>query len=204
MAGTSSPSASPSSKSRGGGIRKFVRRVASFASGRSNGRESKTTGEAKTPTETAQDQDSTPLRSSPPRSLNSKPEAVTDTLPPPPGIEKSLSSSSSATATSQTQQPIQLNPGRDARDNDATSYRSEEFSEESSFSGLSALPSDYGPSVTSSPEQLLGQLSRSSLYVPTSVSRTLWLTTRLRRLPQRAASLVHRSSGDRKCCSCPG
>lgn len=203
MAGSSSPSASPNSKSRRGGIRKFVRRVASFASGRSNGRESKTAAEAKTSSEAAHEQD-TPPRSSPPRSLKSQSEAVADALPPPPVIAKSLSSSSSATATSETKQPSQPNPGRDARDTDATSFRSAEFSEESSFSGISALPSDYGQSVTSSPEQVLGQLSRSSLYVLTSVRRALCLTTGFRRLPQRAASLVHRGSRCRKCCSCPG
>ena len=189
MAGSSSPSASPSSKARRGGIRKFVRRVASFASGRSNGRDAKAVSQAKTSSEVAHDQEATPPRSSPPRSLNSQPEVVTATLVPPPAIVKSLSSSSSATATSQTQQPTQLSAGRDARDNDATSFRSEEFSEESSFSGLSALPSDYGHSVTSSPEQALGQLSRSSLYVLTSVPCTLCLTPCLRHLPQRTTSI---------------
>ncbi|KAJ3539525.1 hypothetical protein NM688_g6349 [Phlebia brevispora] len=163
------PPSPPGTKQRGIKIRRFVKRVTSFASIRPNGRDGKGPFDPKHPSE------SVPEHPSPPFHPHSGPHDTDDahdhdipdhipgdSLPLPPSLNQTSSASSSATATSRTHQPTFLSP---RRDDDNNSVRSGELSDsqESSFSGLSALPSEHAQSTAASPMQAGMPLLNTSL-----------------------------------------
>ena len=139
----------PSSKQRGIKIRKFVKRVASFASRSSTTKNNSSEQHSRS--------------ASQPNSTPEQPAATDASRPP--LQQNSFSTSSSATATSNSQQPTILAPREDDQRSVHSGSGELSDSQESSFSGLSALPSDYGQSLTSSPARARSALRESSLCV---------------------------------------
>lgn len=159
---TTSPSP-PQGAKRTTKIRRFVKRVASFASIRSNSRDAKGTLDPRTHvTEPVPEHPSPHFHH---HHHPSGPEVAHDDAV---GIEPPTPPSplQAPTETPRSPQNMLLSP---RRDDDANSMRSGSpylsDSQESSFSGLSALPSDYNRSAATSPEQVRMTLRDTSLCV---------------------------------------